>query len=128
MRRGVSSAPSGLFRAVSDESAGYRVVLQVSAARELLVPVRSPFLERLQTPYMSFDRIVVIGASAGGLEPLKTVVSRLPEDFPAPIFVVMHVSPHTPSVLPQILASKSKLKAVHATDGDDIVASRIYCA
>jgi two-component system, chemotaxis family, protein-glutamate methylesterase/glutaminase len=78
---------------------------------------------------VAFDHIVVMGASAGGLEPLKTVIGALPADFPAPIFVVMHLAAHGPSVLPAIFtAASGKLKAVHPRDGDPIVPGRIYCA
>jgi two-component system chemotaxis response regulator CheB len=79
---------------------------------------------------VAFDRIIVLGASAGGLEPLKAVIRALPADFPAPIFVVMHLSPHAPSALPSIFtgASRKQLKAVHPRDGEAIVPGRIYCA
>jgi hypothetical protein len=47
--------------------------------------------------------IIVIGASAGGVAPLREIASRLPADLKVAIFIVMHVSPVAPSVLPQIL-------------------------
>jgi two-component system chemotaxis response regulator CheB len=72
------------------------------------------------------QRCVVIGASAGGLEALKDLVSRLPVDFPAPVFVVMHIAAHSPSVLPEILSSKGPLPAVHPEDGARIEPGTIY--
>ena len=36
--------------------------------------------------------IIVVGASAGGIEALRTLVSTLPADIPAAIFVVLHVA------------------------------------
>jgi hypothetical protein len=48
--------------------------------------------------------IVVIGASAGGVEALQRVVSELPADFPAAVLIVLHVSPRSRSLLPQILS------------------------
>lgn len=45
---------------------------------------------------------IVIGASAGGLEPLREVISRLPAGFPVPFFVVMHVPGYQPNYLPEI--------------------------
>lgn len=78
---------------------------------------------------MAFNHVGVMGASAGGLEPLKRVVADLPADFAAPLFVVMHVSPHGPSALPAIFNAVSrKLRAVHPRDGEAIVPGRIYCA
>ena len=71
--------------------------------------------------------IVVVGASAGGVEALRTMVAGLPEDFPAAMFVVPHVPPTT-SVLPAILTRAGRLPAEHAGDGDPIEHGRIYVA
>ncbi len=72
--------------------------------------------------------IVVMGASAGGVVALKEIVEALPADFKAPIFVVQHVSPYSPSLLPQILTHVGKLQAVHPKDGDTIRPGYIYVA
>jgi two-component system chemotaxis response regulator CheB len=72
--------------------------------------------------------IIVIGASAGGVEALSTVARGLPEDLPAAVFVVLHVSAQMPSILPQILSRAGLLPASHATDGELVVARRIYVA
>ncbi|HEX8551271.1 MAG TPA: chemotaxis protein CheB [Abditibacteriaceae bacterium] len=72
--------------------------------------------------------IVVIGASAGGVECLTEIVRGLPADFPAAVFVVLHISPHSMSVLPQILERSGHLPAIHPTDGDPIQRGRIYIA
>jgi two-component system, chemotaxis family, protein-glutamate methylesterase/glutaminase len=37
--------------------------------------------------------IFVIGASAGGIDPLIALVERLPADLPAAVFVVLHIVP-----------------------------------
>ena len=71
--------------------------------------------------------IVVVGASAGGVEALRTLVAGLPEGFPAALFIVLHVPPTT-SVLPAILTRAGKLPAAHARDGDAIEHGRIYVA
>lgn len=70
--------------------------------------------------------IVVIGASAGGLEPLKTLVAGLPADLPASVFVVMHVG--TTSHLPGILDRAGALPAAAARNGDEVQHGRIYVA
>jgi two-component system, chemotaxis family, protein-glutamate methylesterase/glutaminase len=72
--------------------------------------------------------IIVIGASAGGVEALKELVSRLPADLPAAIFVVLHVPPEATSLLPQILQRSGKLPAAHYPDGEAIEHGRIYVA
>ena len=72
--------------------------------------------------------IVVIGASSGGVDALRKLVVQLPEDVRASIFVVLHVSPHLPSYLPEILRNAGKIPADHAIDGLKIERSRIYIA
>jgi two-component system chemotaxis response regulator CheB len=71
---------------------------------------------------------ITIGASAGGLEPLRDVVSQLPADFPAPVFVVMHVLATHVSYLPDILSKTGPLPASHPKDNTRIEAGRIYVA
>lgn len=77
---------------------------------------------------MSKRTIVVIGASAGGVYALKELAESLPADFRASVFVVLHVSPHSPSYLPDILNHAGPLPASHPTDGEPIQCSHIYVA
>jgi two-component system, chemotaxis family, protein-glutamate methylesterase/glutaminase len=72
--------------------------------------------------------IVVIGASAGGIMALVEMFKSLPRDFDAYIFVVQHLSPFSPSVLPQILSRSGNLKAVHPKDGEKMKKNTIYVA
>ena len=72
--------------------------------------------------------IVCIGASAGGVGGLQQLISRLPSDFPASIFVVLHIPQAATSVLPGILTRAGKLPAIHAVDGDPIVSGHVYIA
>jgi two-component system, chemotaxis family, protein-glutamate methylesterase/glutaminase len=71
---------------------------------------------------------VVIGASAGGIEALKSVVSRLPGDLPAAVLVTLHISADSPSALARILDRVSPLPAYAADDGAELEAGRIYVA
>src|SRR4051794_34520439 len=72
--------------------------------------------------------IIVIGASAGGIEALKRLAREIPSDIPAAVFVVVHIGASAESALPQILGSVSNLPAVHPEDGDPIECGRIYVA
>jgi two-component system chemotaxis response regulator CheB len=72
--------------------------------------------------------IVVIGASAGGVEALASLVRTLPGDIPAALFVVLHVPPDSTSNLPHILMHSGSLPAAHAVDGEPISSGRIYVA
>ena len=72
--------------------------------------------------------IIVIGASSGGIEALRTIVAELPKDFPAAVFVVVHTGPDSPGILHQILTRAGNLDAVDPRDGEQIVPGRIYVA
>lgn len=72
--------------------------------------------------------IIVIGASAGGVEAVKRVVVGLPRELPAAVFVVLHVPPFGPSQLPKILSDAGALEAVHPRDGEVFSHGRIYVA
>jgi two-component system, chemotaxis family, protein-glutamate methylesterase/glutaminase len=72
--------------------------------------------------------IVVVGFSAGGIEPLLRLVEALPADFPGAVFIVHHFPPQSVSALPNILQRASALDVVQAVDGDAIVPGRICVA
>jgi two-component system chemotaxis response regulator CheB len=72
--------------------------------------------------------IIVIGASAGGVEALRGVVSGLRPDLPAAVFVVLHVPTWSVSRLPEILTRSGPLPASHPTDGSPIRNGHIYVA
>ncbi len=77
---------------------------------------------------MAQHDIVVIGASAGGVELLLDLAGELPHDLPASIFVVIHTAPGFLSSLPDLLSARGPLKAVHPVHGAPIQRGRIYVA
>jgi two-component system chemotaxis response regulator CheB len=72
--------------------------------------------------------IIVIGASAGGIQALTTLVAGLPREFPASLLVVVHIPPYAISRLPEILSRSGPLPAAHARHGEAIEPGRIYIA
>lgn len=62
--------------------------------------------------------VVVVGASAGGVEALRDLVRGLPPDFDATLFAVLHIQPAATSMLPQILTRAGALTARHPAEGD----------
>lgn len=76
---------------------------------------------------MPLNDIIVIGASAGGVQTLEHLVSGLSPQIPAAIFVVLHIGGH-PSILPEILRQAGPIPAEHARDGCPIKNGRIYVA
>jgi two-component system chemotaxis response regulator CheB len=72
--------------------------------------------------------IIVIGASAGGLEALSEISRDLPRDLPAAIFVVWHISPESRGLLPTILQRVTRLPVAIALDQEPIKPGHIYVA
>ncbi len=70
-------------------------------------------------------RVVVVGGSAGSIEPLRTILGGLPPDFPAALLVVVHGSSGTGS-LPRVLATAGSLPAEFAADGTAIRPGRVF--
>jgi two-component system chemotaxis response regulator CheB len=77
---------------------------------------------------MEHRDLVVIGGSAGSLQVMQTILSALPWDFPAAVFLVLHTSEESPRVLPEILNRSSKLPVLYATHDAEILPSRVYVA
>ncbi len=74
------------------------------------------------------DKIVAIGASAGGVEAIRYLASQFPEGFGAAVMVVLHLPPNARSVLPDILNRAGSLHAVHAGKSQPLENGRIYIA
>jgi two-component system chemotaxis response regulator CheB len=72
--------------------------------------------------------IIVIGASAGGVEALRQLVGGLRPNFPAAILVVLHVPTWSVSRLPEILTRSGPLPASHPQDGSPVLNGNIYVA
>jgi two-component system chemotaxis response regulator CheB len=77
---------------------------------------------------MARKDIVVIGASAGGMEALQRLASRLPRNLPASLFVVWHLSPGTRTILPSVLTKAGGMPALMPEDGERIEQGKIYVA
>jgi two-component system, chemotaxis family, protein-glutamate methylesterase/glutaminase len=72
--------------------------------------------------------VIVVGASAGGVEALTRLVGSLPADLPAAIFLVLHIPAQSPSLLPHILNRAGPLHALHPADEEAIQHGCIYVA
>ena len=71
-------------------------------------------------------QLVVVGASAGGIEALSTFVSTLPADFAAPVIIAQHLDPSRPSHLEQILARRAHLPVITVQDHAPLQPGTIY--
>jgi len=77
---------------------------------------------------MARHAVVVMGASAGGLQAITTIIERLPSSLQACVLVVIHASSDGRGILPQLLDRVSALPVAFASHGDELHSGRIYVA
>ncbi|HEX4441851.1 MAG TPA: chemotaxis protein CheB [Thermoanaerobaculia bacterium] len=77
---------------------------------------------------MAIPRVVVIGGSAGSIEPLRRIVDHLPADFPCAILVTIHTSPSSPGHLVELLATTTGIPVSYAADGQRIQPGHVLVA
>jgi len=73
-------------------------------------------------------RAIVIGASAGGVEAIGTLLQALPAELQAPVFIVLHLPREQPSLLATIFQPKCALPVKEASDKEPVAASTVYVA
>ena len=74
------------------------------------------------------DYVVVIGASAGGIEAVARVLHDVPSNAAAALFVVVHLNASAPSMLATVLARRTELNVVPTEDGMEIRCGTVYIA
>jgi two-component system chemotaxis response regulator CheB len=72
--------------------------------------------------------VCVMGASAGGVQTLQTVLGRMPADHRGVVLVVLHIGSEGPSLLPDILGRVCPLPCAAARDGEPLMAGRVWVA
>ncbi len=73
-------------------------------------------------------KAVVIGASAGGFHALKKLLTKLPNEFSMPIFIVQHMSPTSDNYMAEFLNKKSDLVVKEADEKEEIKGGTVYIA
>jgi two-component system chemotaxis response regulator CheB len=72
--------------------------------------------------------LIVLGASAGGVEAVSALVASLPLDLPAAVCVVVHLRPDANSHLAEVLARVTPLPVVAARNGMPLRCGTIHVA
>lgn len=73
-------------------------------------------------------RAVVMGASAGAVEALSTILPALAEDYPLPIIVVVHLPPDKSSVMAKLLQMKCRMNVREVEDKEPLEPATVYIA
>ncbi|OKY27388.1 chemotaxis protein CheB [Thalassotalea sp. PP2-459] len=80
------------------------------------------------TPCITPNYCIGIGASAGGLEALRSFVNTIPNDTNHAYIIIQHLSPNFKSMMPELLAKHTDLPIENLKDGTLIEANHIYLA
>jgi two-component system chemotaxis response regulator CheB len=80
------------------------------------------------TGQASRTRVIVVAASAGGVDAVGSLLGALPGDFPAPVIVLLHLLPKHPSLLREVLERSSPLPVEWASPGARLEPGRVYVA
>jgi two-component system, chemotaxis family, protein-glutamate methylesterase/glutaminase len=73
-------------------------------------------------------KAVVIGVSAGGMSALGRILPRLPKDFPMPVIIVQHLSPHSDNFMISHFDRLCQIKVKEADEKETIMPGTAYFA
>jgi two-component system chemotaxis response regulator CheB len=79
-------------------------------------------------PDAGVERVIGVGASAGGVDALIQIVRMLPADLAAAVCIVLHVPATGRSLLGPILARRTQLEVSQPADGEPLRPGRLYVA
>jgi two-component system chemotaxis response regulator CheB len=71
---------------------------------------------------------IVIGASAGGVQALSSILTGLPPHFPCPILIVLHVPQRNENPLVELLRARCLLDVKEAEDKEMLQQGTVYFA
>ncbi len=91
--------------------------------------VRKEFIRKKRDmPDKKNVKAIAIGASAGALEAVTTLLEPLPADYPLPIIIVVHLPPDKDSIMARLLNDKCAITVKEAEDKEPIKPSHAYLA
>jgi two-component system chemotaxis response regulator CheB len=87
--------------------------------------------EQAESPGSGADiarNVILIGASAGGIEAIGRILRELPSDLDASIAITLHRSPRHPSMLADVLGARSNIEVVEPASAQLFAPGRVYVA
>ncbi|MEU5957151.1 chemotaxis protein CheB [Streptomyces sp. NPDC047525] len=72
--------------------------------------------------------VVAVASSAGGIQGLVALLSRLGPDLPVPVLVVQHLDPRHRTLLPEVLSRRTELAVKLAEDQEHMEPGTVYIA
>jgi two-component system chemotaxis response regulator CheB len=108
------------------KAAGNISLNRISTAAPTPIPVITAPATKIPGSH-SVD-IVVIGISTGGPQALKRLIPQLPEDFPVPVVMVMHMPVGYTEMYAAKLNEQSQLEVREAAEGDEVKPGRVFLA
>jgi len=119
--RGIASVVQSIHRVCERESDNTDLSESSLANLHMLIDClgNDPFQDNFETDAAG-KKVIAIGASAGGIEPIRILLSSLPSDLSASIMVVLHLSPNHETVLDEILERETGL-TVKLAESDDVL-------
>lgn len=88
--------------------------------RQPAAVVAAPIAAPIAASFSNRYDLLAIGVSTGGPQGLKTVIPRLPADFPVPVAIVLHMPPGYIQAYAKRLDDLSALTVIEASEGDDV--------
>lgn len=73
-------------------------------------------------------KAIVIGASAGGFEAVKRILTSLPSGIGTPIIIVLHLSPHSDNYIAKLLNDVSNINVKEADEKEKLLPGTAYIA
>ena len=89
---------------------------------------RTPARNANKLPSARCDRLIAIGASAGGPAALAVILAGVPKDFPAAIVIVQHVDAKFTTGMTEWLTGQTGLCVRVAQEGDRLVRGSVFMA
>lgn len=73
-------------------------------------------------------RCIAVGVSAGGMDALSIIIPTLPPEFPIPVVVIQHVSPHSDNFITRYLDNISPIKVKEVDEKEKLKPGVVYTA